>query len=251
MASGHTVTFRWDGSNANIADSFVQFTEDLTFITSAPSGSVYYLRDTASDVNPGSATEKALSTTQGSGTATAVHGTLAGPLTFPGDQWTVTSGGGDVEWISPQYEGFTLGGVVQVDVGKPSRIEAVAASAPYDSLNIEIAVVDADGTNPVVWATSALFCSDENTASISSYYVSGPDTSVSSGKRLRLRFYSDDQLSGANDQDSGTDRTIRYDGTGSYASRLIFTQTLTEFTPADLRPPPVFSHQAVHRAAHW
>jgi hypothetical protein len=51
---------------------------------------------------------------------------------------------------------------------------------------------------------------------------------VAQGQRLRLRPFSDDFRPGGN-QVSGTNRTIRYDGVSTYASRLIFTQTITEF----------------------
>ena len=245
MASGHTLTLQVNGANASTADSRVVFTEDLTFITSDPTGTVYYLRDTASDVSGA----KALSTTQGSGTAEAVHTTIAGPITYPGDQWTATAGGADIEWFGPTVNAFTLSGAVLVEVTNNATALETSGS-PFDSLTCELAWCDSDGSNPVVWARS--YTSGESTASPKKHYLTGPSTSIAQGKRPRLRFYSDDMRPSGN-QASGTDRTIRYDGTSTYASRLIFTQTITEGAAADpLATKPVITMTpAVHRAAHW
>lgn len=234
MASGHTVAVYYNGSNANTADSSVTFTETLSFTTSDPTGSVYYLRDTASDISGA----KAGSTTQGSGTVTAVHTTLAGPLAFPGDQWTATAGGSDIHWFLPAFADFTLNGPVQVIIGRGSVLEEVVGVSPHDSLHCELAVCDGDGTNPVVWATSYTHYTTSDTPPdiLFTHYLTGPSTAVASSKRIRFRFYSDDGSAG-NNQASGTNRTIRYDGTSTYATRLVFTETITEAV-ATLSPPP-------------
>lgn len=226
MASGHTITFQHNGSNANTADSNIEFTETFGFLTTNPSSTTYYLRDTASDLG---GIEKALSTTQGSGTSTAVHTTVAGPTAFPGDLWTLTAGGSDVSWTTPTLNAFTLGGAVLVHLGQSgSETLESANSTPFDCFTVEIAVVDGDGSNPVIWARSYT-TQVESAATTHLVYLSGADLSVAQGKRLRLRIHSDDYLPGASGTASGTNKTIRYDGTSTYASRVIFTQTITEF----------------------
>lgn len=231
MGSGHTITFQHNGSNANTADSNIEFTETFGFLTTNPSTTTYYLRNTASDLG---GIEKALSTTQGSGTQTVVHTTLAGPTAFPGDLWTLTAGGSDVSWTTPTLNAFTLGGAVLVHIGKESgHVLEHLSVTPFDCFTVELAVVNSDGSNASVWARSYTSQSESAAATLS-VYLTGPDKSVAQGQRLRLRIYSDDYLPGASGTASGTDKTIRYDGTSTYASRIIFSQTITEgagFTP--------------------
>jgi hypothetical protein len=231
MASGNTLEWRDNGANASTADSAITFTENLTFITSDPAGSTHYLRDTASDVSG----LKVLSLTQGSGTSEAVHTTIAGPITFPGDQWTATAGGADIGWITPSLDAFTLsGGVKAVLTNNNTALEDPLAS-PFDAITIELAICDSDGSNATVWARS--YTSTVDVTGDKVYYLTGPSTSVAQGKRLRLIVYSDDFRPKGN-QVAGTDRTIRYDGTSTYASRLIFTQTITEETAGPVTVTP-------------
>jgi hypothetical protein len=227
-----------DATNASTADSNLVLTENLTFITSDPAGSTYYLRDTASDISGA----KALSTTQGSGTAEAVHQTIAGAITFPGDQWTATAGGSDIEWFTPTLNAFTLGGLVKVILNNNAAVLEAGAATPFDALTIEIARVDSDGSNASVWTRS--YTGSDGAGGLDRY-LSGPDLSIAQGQRLRFRVYSDDCWSDT--QLSGTNRTIRYDGTSTYASRLIFTQTITEGVatkspPYPLHPPHPMLH---------
>jgi len=204
----------------------------LSFTTSDPSGSTYYLRNTTSPVSSG----KDLSTTQGSGTVTAVHTTINGPIAYPGDQWTATAGGSDIEWYTPALNSFTLGGVVKVVLGRGSTLEDIGTGA--DSLHCELAICNADGSGASVWSVSYTHYATSETPPdiLFAHYITGPDTAVGQGKRLRLRLYSDDYASTFN-QTAGTDRTLRYDGTSTYASRLIFTQSITE-APTGFAPPP-------------
>jgi hypothetical protein len=238
MGSGFSVSCQYNGANASTADSNLVLTENLTFITSDPAGSTYYLRDTASDISGA----KALSTTQGSGTAEAVHQTIAGAITFPGDQWTATAGGSDIEWFTPTLNAFTLGGLVKVILNNNAAVLEAGAATPFDALTIEIARVDSDGSNASVWTRS--YTGSGGAGGIDRY-LSGPDLSIAQGQRLRFRVYSDDCWSDT--QLSGTNRTIRYDGTSTYASRLIFTQTITEGVatkspPYPLHPPHPMLH---------
>jgi hypothetical protein len=245
MASGHTVTISHGGSAANLADTNVVLTETFGFLTTMPSGTSLWLRDTASDVSG----EKQLSLTQGSGTVTAVHTTVAGPTTFPGDQWTATAGGSDISWMSNGLSAFTLTGVVQCVLGAADQSIEVLDSSPFDTVVIELARVDSDGTNPTIWARSYTSKNDSSTPTTRDRFLTGPDLAISQGQRLRLRIYQDDSYP-FGPAASGTDRTIRYDGTSTYASRLIFTQTITEgvATPAPpypLHPPHPMLHMII------
>ena len=241
MGSGFSVTFAWTGTTANIGDSNITFTENLTFLTSAPSGSSYYLRNTASDL-AGSG-QKALSTTQGSGTVTATYATVNGPVTAPGNRVTATGGGTQLEWFTPALDAFTLGGAVQIDLGCESVPASTAAGGGGQYFTyLEVAICDADGTNATRWAIS--YESGNFTGGVPgviSHFITGPDTAVAQGKRLRFRIYIDDNtLSTGANQVSGTNVVYRYDGTSTYAARLVFTQTITEAGPTADPPPTLF-----------
>jgi hypothetical protein len=224
MATGFTGSVQINGANASTADTNVTLTENVTFITADPTGTAYWLRDTASALG---GIVNDLSQTQGAATAEAVHTTVAGPTTYLAEPWTETAGGSDIEWTTPGLDAFTLGGVVFVELGKPGSAshEAGPGVGVNDVALLEIAVVDSDGSNPVPWARS-YFSSTSTGGSVSRYYLSGPDVSVAQGKRLRFRVYQDDD-EGQN-ASSGTNRTIRYGGVTTYASRIVFTQTITE-----------------------
>jgi hypothetical protein len=221
MASGFTFQCQYGGSLANTADSSVVFNENFSFITSAPSGSTYYLRSDAHTISGG----KKLLTTIGAAAATAIHGTVAGPCTYPGDLWTSTSGGADITgWFTPPLSAFTLGGVVSIKVQSGQVWEAGTGASPHDIIIAELAVCDSDGSNPVVWAATYL---QPATAAGGGFYLSGADLSVADGKILRLRFY---QADGSSIASAGTNRTINYnDSAASNKDVLLqFTQTITE-----------------------
>lgn len=244
--AGGTATLNYNGSTANTADTNVQLTETVTFLTADPTGTTYYLRSTASDITPGSAVSKALSTTQGAGTVTAQYTTIAGPIAFPGQQWTSTAGGTEIEWYTPPLNAFTLSGAVKATLGGDGTNAQELAITPFDPMSIELAVVDSDGGGAKVWATSC-FINNATTAN-QVRYLTGPTMPVATAQRLRLRVYQDDYLgtAGTSNQVAGTTRTIRYDGTSTYAATLIFTQTIQE---GGL--PPVVINQAPMRAACW
>jgi hypothetical protein len=241
MASGNTVTWIDNGTAANVGDTSITFTENITWLSSDPAGTTFYLRDTASDVSG----LKVLSLTQGSGTAEAVHTTVAGPTAFPGDQWTATAGGADIGWITNGLNAFTLSGGIQVVItNNDTAMESYNAS-PFDAFTAELAICNSDGSSPVVWARS--YTTNNVATGEKIYYLTGPSTAVAQGSRLRLIPYSDDLRPFGNTA-AGTNRTIRYDGTSTYASRLVFTQTITEGAAADPTSfPPVPSvHPMMH-----
>ena len=253
MASGFTASWRYNASVAASSDSNFTLTETVTW-ESAPTGTTYFLRSTASDI----AGKKALSTTQGAGASTAVHTTQTGPRTYPGDQWTDTAGGSAIEWLTPQLSAFTLGGVAKCNIpfaGQPGD----DFTTPFDGFLCEIAIVDSDGvSNPVIWARS--YSPNDYSLGwpqILPVYISGPNTSVGQGKRLRFRMYHED-FTASNNSVSGTNRTFNYDGTGTSAASIQFVQSITEATLGPVAqhaaPPDVAKKGmvvAVNRASFW
>jgi hypothetical protein len=226
MASGFTCTCQYGGALANTADSSVVFTENITFLSSSGGGSTYYLR---SDAHGSISGGKQLSTTIGASAATAVHTTVAGPCTYPGDLWTETAGGSDITgWFTPSLSAFTLGGVVSIKVQSGQAWEAGTGISPHDIIIAELSVCDSDGSNVSVWAATYI-----QPAVASGFYMTGPDKAVNAGQILRFRFYQADGLSSAS---AGTDRTINYNDSAASNKDvlLLFQQTITEGTLTQL-----------------
>ena len=159
-------------------------------------GNRIYLTDTASDVSTASVDREAWKS-RGGGEASDVTNTVAG-FTSP-IQVTDTAGGTAVDWFTPRLLGFTLSGMAYFRVDGVES--AVAANA---ALRVEIARVDADGTNPTVWATAGLamlFGNSTNQGELGSVaadffpawaFCAGDDLVITDGQRLRLRIYIDD-----------------------------------------------------------
>lgn len=204
---------------------------DLCFAV-VTAGSVMYLTDTASDVSTASVDREAW-TSRGSGSVDDVTNTAAGwtaPL-----QLTDTAGGTVVDWFTKQLNAFTLGGMCVFNIR--ALESSLAANA---SLKAEVAVVDSDGTNPVVVGVAciaplALSTPGELTASDAAYTanVGVDDTAVSNGQRLRLRLYVDDMAS--DPLATGHTVTVSYSGTSANANGdtyVTLPQMVTEFVTA-------------------
>lgn len=217
-------------SGGTSGDTWISFTETLTFLTSSPTGSTLYLTDTAAGINPGAATELEAWTSRGSGSTNSITNSTTG-WTAP-IQLTNTGGGTALEWYSKPLQAFTLGGVAEFN------IRAKKSSNPsFIALRGELAVCAQDGTSPTVWGASGLYHFNEidplNDLTESPYTVrvSGADTSVSDGQRLRLRVFIDDSALFA--MITGIAATITYSGTTAGAagdSYVVLPQTVAEFT---------------------
>lgn len=232
MASGHTVTLRHNGATGGAdGDTWVEFTETFSLLESDPTGSKYYLRNAASSIADQGAgvTEKELSTTKGAGTSTVTRDTAAG-FTAP-LQWTVSSGGNTVEWYTPQLNAFTLAGVVRCNVWGIESSQLARAG-----LNVELAVVNNDGTGANVYGSWGAWQDGGGGGGEMNHladtlmiaYVCGPDISVTTGQRLRLRARLDDSWLALV---SGHTASLKYDGATDAASGdsfLILTETVTE-----------------------
>lgn len=234
MGTGYNASIDYGAGSAGVdGDSYVTFTETLTFDSSTPAGTKYYLRNTASDVEVG-VTEKALSTTAGASVSAAVRNTIAGPMSPT--QWTDTAGGTAIEWYTPTLSAFTLGSKVLVTLwGKANDVNV------KQSIVAEIAVVNGDGSSPTIWSKQLVgHLTDQSTCALMTTtisrrqaYLNGADLSVSAGQRVRLRLYIAENYEtvGFFPSVGGKTVTIDYDGATADAdgdSFITFSQTVTE-----------------------
>lgn len=243
MALGFVGVLRLNGATANVdGDTWIQFTENLTFTALAEgAGSQVFLtdaRDVAMDPAGNNSQKQALLDTRGAGSVVEKRNTIAGwttPLTIR-DNGEVF----DVTWWTPQLAAFTLSGIVRAQL----RQLVANSSASQMAMRCEIAVTDGDGTNAVVWAAVN---QDSDTVSTSGNYgicwLSGGDLAVVAGQRIRLRVFIDDASASA--MVAGFLVSLQVGGTAGESpvgnTYLRFEQTLTEFvagnnwtaTPAD------------------
>jgi len=176
------------------------------------SNSTLYLTDTAGGVDPNGSTydSKEAWTSRGAGVQTAVRSSAAGPVAAM--LLTKTAGGNFVEWFTRPLTAFTLSRLVYVN----AWCQASSANV-NNAAGCEIAVVDNDGTNPVIWgeAVDALETSVSDTAM--HFIVSGDDLSVTDGQRLRIRLFLDDATAAGTFAAAGSN-TVRYAGTSAAAT---------------------------------
>lgn len=227
MASGFTFNVWFNSTVGDTADTWLQLTENLTFV-SEPAGTTIYPTDTASDVAT-AAVDREAWTSRGAGVQNDVTNTVAG-WTAP-IQVTDTAGGTVVDWFTKPLTAMTLGGAVRVNLRQSK------SGSGGVSWVCEIARVEADGTSPTVWALGRNDRSLAGAETALSFLVAGGDLAISDGQRLRIRFAMDD-LSSAAMVASGSGTTY-YAGTSGGASGdtfLTFTQTLTEFVQQDRVP---------------
>lgn len=231
MATGFTFDLSWAGTTvAADGDTYITFTETISFETANPAGSTLYLTSTAAAVNPGSSNELEMWTARGGGSADLVTNTVAGWTA--GLQVTDSGGGTAQEWYSKQLQAFTLGGKAKLNV----RVRESNTSA-WASYRAEIAICASDGTGAVIWGIGALDTSEVSnghmttTDTARSIYVAGDDTSVTDGQRLRVRLYVDDSSNLA--MVASFTATLGYNGTTAAAAGdtyLTLPQSVTEFT---------------------
>lgn len=210
--------FTWGGPAAAARDSWVSLTENLTF-AAEPAGTTIYPTNTVSDVVT-AALDKEAWTSRGAGVQTIEVGSTAGwaaPM-----QWTDAEFGTVVEWYTKRIAAVTLGGAV--------RVNARGWAYSQTAIRCEIAVVNADGSSPSVWAAGTLPDELAGAEQVRSFLISGADKAVADGQRLRIRFYTDDP----GDQPRISSLAyLLYAGTTAAASGdtwLKFSQTLTQYT---------------------
>lgn len=156
-----------------------------------------------------------------------------------GDAWFRVHASQPLEWYSKPLNSFTLSDFVEIVM----RVKQDQASSHF-SARAELAIVDADGSNPVLWGRSNFnnaTLGEMTTAEVGySFKIAGADTPVGQGKRLRLRLYYVGDSSRCSDIFvSGTvgwgviknSSTLYWNGTSAGASgdsRIRLTQTVTE-----------------------
>ena len=227
-----TLTYNHDVAAA-AGDTWIQFTENLTFEPTAVTGSRYYLNDAASPVAGG----KAAATAGGGSPVNAITNTAAGPTA--GIQVTDTAGGTALEWYTPPLEAVSFGGKARFDV---RCLESNAAANA--SLRTEIAICNNDGSGAVVWGTS---CVDPGvtggelgtTAGIKIAYPPGDDTAITAGQRLRFRVYVEDLSTGP--LVAGHTVTVVHNGTTnpSVTSNVNLPVTVTEQAAGTAHTQPI------------
>ena len=173
-------------------------------------------------------------------TTSAYAGGLGKNSTNSGGSWNTNAGLLDyqcgveyvgIQWFTKRLQAVTLGGMAKANI-------RVASSSPSSagSFRVEIARVDADGTNATIWATWGMVAVTNDGGYPSStseaarvVYPSGDDLSISDGQRLRIRVL--ESVGALGDLDNVT-VTFWYGGTSGGAtgdSYVIFPQTLLEF----------------------
>ena len=236
MGNGFTWAFYYSGPTAAASgDSYLTFTENLTFV-SEPAGTQVFLTNTASAVATADVDREAW-TSRGGGVQNDVTNTAAGP-TAP-LQVTDTAGGTAVSWFTRPLTAFTLGGAARVNFrGNGSSTSTAAAPA------IEIAIVDNDGTNPVVWAIGVYVGGGDTwqlptSEAAHSFLASGKDVAVANNQRLRIRLKWDDAHNQGGMAASLTMTNYYAGSAGATGDTYVtFTQALTEFTGAADDPFP-------------
>lgn len=228
-ASGNSFTFFYNGTTSGASgDSFFTLTENLTFLTTAPTGTQVFLTDGASAVATADIDYEAW-TSRGAGVVSKITGTVNGP-TAP-IQATDTDGGTAISWFTKALQAVTLSDLVEVNIRGSEEIATTNAS-----IGCEIAVVAGDGTSPTVWAKGLICRTAANSAELATTetvyngYLSGDDLAITAGQRIRIRLFFDDAgqnvvmiaLSTATTYISGTS------GGASGDAYLKFTQTLAE-----------------------
>lgn len=230
MAATYTCQFSCEGPTAAATgDTYITFTENITFASFAAGGTQYFASNTASDINPGANTEKELWTASGVNT-TAVTASAAGyvaPI-----QATQTSGGVVLEWFTKQIAARTID---QAFFSAGTTADGPIVSATANAvLKFELAICDSDGTNPVVFVAHACSLDLPVLASVVTYQasVAFPTLSITDGQRIRYRVYLDDESTQA--MLSAQTATIKYAGSTGLSVTL---PALTEYVAAATRVP--------------
>jgi hypothetical protein len=194
-------------------DSFVQFTEDITFSESAPTGTTTNLLETASDLSG----KNRLWTDTTSTQTSYVVNTSASPQQ---NQWTATAGGSTVEWITPQLQAVTFSGLCSFTtwaLTSDSNSGVTTLARLYKTA--------ADGTGAVQIGAGRSFQSAATTTTGLTFYVPVGVT-IADGERLMVRLYT--TASNVN-QASGYTATVKL-LEGASQTSMRWPVTLTEYS---------------------
>ncbi len=242
MASGFTFSIGFGGATAAAnGDTFITFTENLTFESpsSTPAGTVIFPTNTASPVDTAD-NDLEMWTARGAGVQSITR-TLADGETA-GEQ--AGSGSTLYSWFTRPLQAVTLSGWVRGNIRISNTFNG--------SARVQIALVDNDGTNEVIWGDWPCSCVFNTLPPTSTgneggqlpgaqaavlFMVSGDDLAIAAGQRLRFRVYWDDI---SDISLSAGDYTLHYAGTSGGASGdtfLTFPVTLAEQVATKAIPP--------------
>ena len=254
MSSGFSASFNFGGTTGGAdGDSYVTFNETFGFLTTAPSGTKFYLTDTAGPA-VGANDERLFQLTRGSGSATAVKNTANGPLFPASHQWTATAGGTAIEWWTNPLNAFTLEGLCEVSLWLKESNAAANVGVKF-----ELGRFNGAGSSGGVWVSHSVHdCSspgvvetqDElpTTSTKWTAFMAGDSLSVSNGDRLRLRVYMDDAANGT--AVTGHTATITYSGNTADAdgdSYILLSESVSEQVTRQ-KPPYRRSRIPIFRA---
>lgn len=219
MASGFQVNFVYDGPTGGASgDSFVTFTETFSLAETDPTGTTIFPTNTASAVATADNDLEAW-TSRGAGVQSATRTSVTGntaPLQF--------AGAAGISWWTRPLAATTLSGVVLANIrGLESNVSA------NGTVRCEVAVTAGDGSGAAVWGATTMDAELSSAEGVLAFYVSGANTAISEGQRIRIRIFADDMEGGG--MVSGFTLTLRYAGTTGGASGdtfLTFPITLTE-----------------------
>jgi hypothetical protein len=209
MANTGFIEFYYSGTTGGSSgDSWIELGETISLDeTKLPSGSVLYLRDTASDVSIGGRTCKEMWTTQGSSAITISSVHPDGPVALQAAQWSPS--GTPIEWYSRPLAPVTFQGPAKLHI-------PLSTVSGYSGIVAELAFVDQDGSNAQVWALGESGRELFNNGSAyeeHEWLLAGAPYPVAGGRRLRLRLYHDDLYTSTISAplQSGTSR-LKYNG---------------------------------------
>lgn len=189
-----------------------------------------YLRDAASDIDPGAELEKLASPTRGAAAVSKVTNTAAGPTA--GVQVTNGAGGTAIAWLSAPLDAVTIAGTVTFNV-------RMAESAAQANTGAQVKIERCNGAGVV---QSTIVNSEQGTElttseSARNWTATPTSTALSAGDRIKITVLGND--AGGN-MGSGRTFTLWYDGPTAGASGdsyVTFTESLSEQTggaPADV-----------------
>lgn len=218
-----------------VGDTWIKFDDKFNFQEQRPSGTVLYLTDTAGPA-VGAQLEKEMWTARGSGPAAGTITTVTGWQAGNGIQFA--SAGTAIEWYTKPLTSFSLDGIVEVNL-RPSATDTNDAG-----IRVEIAVVNNDGSSPVIWCNAPIVASatpgGPPTTNVSGgvllaetewkSWLSGPTTAVADNQRLRLRVFGTNM--GTTQMFVGATVSFNYGGTTASAAGdawIQLPQTITEF----------------------
>jgi len=221
MGDSYQIYFSTNGTSGNDGDTYVTFTETITF-QSVPTGTSVYLTTESTGINPGAGTELKAWTSAGSGGSTAIA--VSTSTEMSGIQLKVS--GTEVDWYTQPLVSGTLSGTVFINYWQGQD----SPYGSYNGLNCEISITNEDGTSPVFWGKN-IGLNYYSSGSLLWLSVCGYDASITDGQRIRIRFLLD-ETGQVVPYIAGTTTTLYFAGSTPDVSGdtyLTFPITLTEY----------------------